>query len=348
MDEIRIWKRGNGNDLAQLDAVPQLDAELELEDLLIAHPELLESGLQLVGRQLPAAGGRLDLLGVDADGRLVIFELKRGALGRDAVTQMLDYASAIAAMDLQELVEHIGARTGQGGVQRIADFANWYEANFGDLQGLLPARMALVGLGVDETALRIAGFLGQGGHAIEVITFYGFRDGDATLLARRLPIRSSAASSDRKPSPTTAERREGLEPPRRMRSEGAIRSRTAGASGGVAGGGVFEDPRTYGVSLKMSLVGETGVRGPRPYFGVYAGYTAPGVISISLGTILEQRHADEYRKLEKRVQLIPWTHGGKSIEVGSDEDWKRIEPHLRAFAGAVREGRQQYRNGTAS
>ena len=348
MDEIRIWKRGNGNDLAPLDAVPRLDAELELEDLLIAHPELLEPGLQLVGRQLPAAGGWLDLLGVDPDGRLVIYELKRGALGRDAVTQVLDYASAIAAMDLQELVEHIGDRTGQGGVQRIADFSNWYEDKYGDLQGLLPARMALVGLGVDETALRIAGFLGQGGHAIEVITFYGFRDGDATLLARRLPIRSSAASSDRKPSPTTAERREGLE---RHLDECGLKARFEAVRLALREelqGGVFEDPRTYGVSLKMSLVGETGVRGPRPYFGVYAGYAARGVISISLGTILEQRHADEYRKLEKRVQLIPWTHGGKSIEVGSDEDWKRIEPHLRAFAIAVREGRQQYRNGTAS
>ena len=347
MDEIRIWKRGNGNDLAPLDAVPRLDAELELEDLLIAHPDLLESGLQLVGRQLPAAGGRLDLLGVDADGRLVIFELKRGALGRDAVTQMLDYASAVAAMDLQELVEHIGARTGQGGVQRIADFANWYEANFGDLQGLLPARMALVGLGVDETALRIAGFLGQGGHAIEVITFYGFRDGDATLLARQLPVQSSASSSLGKSPPTIAERRGLLELHLnrcglKERFEAVLLVLREELHGSV-----FEGLRKNGVALQASLVRETGVRGALLYFGVYAGYAARGVISISLGTILERRHADEYRKLEKRVQLIPWIHGGKSIEVGSDEDWKRIAPYLREFAGAVREGLRQYRNGAA-
>ena len=56
---------------------------------------------------------------------------------------------------------------------------------------------------------------------------------------------------------------------------------------------------------------------------------------------IEQRHTDQYRELERRVPLVRWPHG-------SDEDWKRIAPHLREFAGAVREGRQQYRNGPAS
>ena len=69
----------------------------------MAHPELLEDGLTLVGRQAPTAGGWLDLLGVDRDGRLVIFELKRGSLGRDAVTQVLDYASAISAKSVESL-----------------------------------------------------------------------------------------------------------------------------------------------------------------------------------------------------------------------------------------------------
>ena len=52
--------------------------------------------LTLVGRQTPTEGGPLDLLGVDGDGKLVVFELKRGTLLRDAVAQILDYASPIS------------------------------------------------------------------------------------------------------------------------------------------------------------------------------------------------------------------------------------------------------------
>ena len=52
----------------------RLENELALEELLVAHPELLEPELELVGRQLPAAGGWLDLLAVDGTGRLVIYD----------------------------------------------------------------------------------------------------------------------------------------------------------------------------------------------------------------------------------------------------------------------------------
>ena len=197
MDEVKLWRTGVEHDLQPLDTVAQLETELQLEDILTAHPELLETGLQLVGRQTPAAGGWLDLLGVDRYGRLVIYELKRGALGRDAVTQVLDYASALTEMDLDALAEHIAARSGEGGVQQISDFTEWYEGQFSDLQQLLPPRMVLVGLGIDETALRIARFINDGPHDIEVVTFYGFRDGEGTLLARQLPVQRDEPSARR-------------------------------------------------------------------------------------------------------------------------------------------------------
>ena len=54
---------------------------------------MLMPGLKLVGRQTPTEGGPLDLLGVDEDGRLVVFELKREMLSREAVAQVIDYAS---------------------------------------------------------------------------------------------------------------------------------------------------------------------------------------------------------------------------------------------------------------
>ena len=77
----------------------QTDTEELLEETLVKNPGMLIPGLRLVGRQTPTEGGPLDLLGVDEDGRLVVFELKRGTLSRDAVAQIIDYASDLDSME---------------------------------------------------------------------------------------------------------------------------------------------------------------------------------------------------------------------------------------------------------
>lgn len=345
MDEIKLWRADTARGLQSLATVTQLETELQLEDILTAHPELLETGLQLVGRQTPAGGGWLDLLGVDSDGRLVIYELKRGTLGRDVVTQVLDYASALAEMDVDALAEHIVARSGQGGVQQISDFAQWYEGQFSDLQSLMPPRMVLVGFGIDETALRIARFINEGPHDIEVITFYGFRDGEGTLLARQLPVRRDepTASHSRVARASIDERRGRLDEHLdtcglRQRFE-AVRD----ALREQMPTGVYEDALRYGVSLQLTVQGPSGARGPSHYFGVFAAYRSEGV-AISLGSITEKQHAADYEKLASRVTLSDWPHGGKAIVIESDDCWEQIKPYICEFAAAVYKGWQTYRN----
>ena len=94
MEETKIWSiDDNGTSATQLNTTNRMETEGLLEDILTANPDMLEDGLQLVGRQTSTAGGPLDLLGVDTDGRLVVYELKRGRLNRDAVAQVIDYAS---------------------------------------------------------------------------------------------------------------------------------------------------------------------------------------------------------------------------------------------------------------
>ena len=346
MDEIKLWRAHTEQDLQSLDTVAQLETELQLEDILTAHPELLETGLQLVGRQTPAAGGWLDLLGVDGDGRLVIYELKRGTLGRDVVTQVLDYASALAEMDLDALAEHIAARSGQGGVRQITDFAQWYEGQFSDLQSLMPPRMVLVGLGIDETALRIARFINEGPHDIEVVTFYGFRDGEGTLLARQLPVRRDepAASHSRIAGTSIDERRRLLD--RHLDSCG-LRQRFEAVRDALRAKmptGVFEDALRNGVSLQLTVRGPSGGSRSIRYFGVFAAYLSEGVVQISLGTITERRHAADYEKLASLVPLSDWPHGGKAIVIESDDDWEQIKSHICEFAAVVYNGWKTYRN----
>ena len=91
---------------------------------------MLMANLKLVGRQVETQDGPLDLLGVDEEGRLVVFELKRGTLRREAVAQVIDYAAQLHGMAGDELAEHIAERSGEGGIPKIGSFQEWYEENF--------------------------------------------------------------------------------------------------------------------------------------------------------------------------------------------------------------------------
>ena len=81
MEEVKLWAI-DGSLVEDLKPAGQTETEKLLEDSLVNSPDMLLEDLILVGRQTPTEGGPLDLLGVDGDGRLVVFELKRGSLTR--------------------------------------------------------------------------------------------------------------------------------------------------------------------------------------------------------------------------------------------------------------------------
>ena len=124
MEETKIWAV-EGTSATPLNTTNQMGSEGLLEDILTANPDMLEDGLQLVGRQTSTSGGPLDLLGVDTDGRLVVFELKRDTLNREAVAQVIDYASSLDAMDFDRLCRHIEEQSGNSEIQEIDDFVGW-------------------------------------------------------------------------------------------------------------------------------------------------------------------------------------------------------------------------------
>jgi len=51
----------------------------ELEPLLVANPDIIEQGLQILSHQLMTDSGPLDILAVDSEGSLVVIELKNEA-----------------------------------------------------------------------------------------------------------------------------------------------------------------------------------------------------------------------------------------------------------------------------
>ncbi len=190
MQKIKLWSVESWDNTLKATAVADIDTtktEQQLEDLLVNSPDLLMDNLTLVGRQLPTEGGSLDLLGVDADGRLVVFELKRGTLTRDAVAQALDYASHLAVLREDKFARLIDEYSGQNGIEAREDFADWYQQEFPNETGFLinPPKIVLVGLGADERAHRIVDFLAQRGVEIQLLTFHGFTHEGKLLLARQ-------------------------------------------------------------------------------------------------------------------------------------------------------------------
>lgn len=201
MKKVRLWavQKGDNGKLTASDVpdVNNTDTEEMLESLLVQSPHLLMDGLTLVGRQVPTDGGPLDLLGVDEDGCLVIYELKRGVLTRDAVAQILDYGSDIAEMDVVRLAKLIEDSSGQNGIDKIDDFQDWYGVTYPNRESVLetPPRMVLVGLGVDRRALRIVNFLATSGIQMSLLTFNAFNRDGALFLARQVESVDPSVSS---------------------------------------------------------------------------------------------------------------------------------------------------------
>lgn len=204
MDEVKIWALGDDSETLPLESKSHADSEGLLEDAIVKNPELLDENLILIGRQTPTEGGPLDLLGVDKGGRLVLFELKRGTLTRDAVAQIIDYASDLESKDFDSLAGHISEQSGKHGIDKIEDFKEWYGQQFDpeDLESsLMPLRMCLVGLGVDTRTERMVPFLIKKGMDISLLTFHAFAHDGKTFLAKQVHVEAPEA-----PQPPSPER----------------------------------------------------------------------------------------------------------------------------------------------
>lgn len=329
-DELKIWALHEGDGATTVSGVSGVKLENFLEETLVKRPEMLENGLHLVGRQTPTESGPLDLLGVDTGGRLVVFELKREKLTREAVTQCIDYASALSVKAPEELGEFIAEHAGTGGIDEIDDFEEWYIDRFADneLSDLLPPRLVLVGVGVDERAERMARFLRDGGIDISVLTFYGFEHQGETLLARQVEVEQDTSTKPRSQRLSPAEKEERAQ--RLLHDQGLtdLFNSVCDALQGAL-------PSLGPVPAKMGRIFYLGGRRGR-FCSLFAGYPA---ISAGLALSLPAKaHSDENLLAELRsgIELHQWQHGGYAIAIESQQDWeKQREEVLRYLQGAA-------------
>ena len=330
-DELRVWALGDGAGVEVVESVT-VGLEERLEETLVRRPEMLEPGLHLVGRQTPTEGGPLDLLGVDEGGRLVVFELKREKLTREAVTQCIDYASALSVRTPEQIAELIRDHSGSGGVEEIDDFEEWYSERFegNDLGDLLPPRLVLVGLGVDARAERMARFLSEGGIDISVLTFFGFRHRDETLLARQVEVERDGTAPPPRPSgQSAAEKRQALQ--RRLADRGMtdLFDDIAGSLRRALPESV-QNTTAWGISFNLPFGA-----GRRRFCHLWVQEDVGAMVQWY--AIPEHYEADALNALVAEAERLAWRPGKRSftLDIAGDEQWQQVRADLIRFVGTA-------------
>lgn len=102
--DIKIWEIKGDIELKEVQKTP-LDLEKRLEDWIAKDISIVSEDYLIIGRQVVTAFGKLiDLLCLDANGDVVILELKRDKTPRDVVAQALDYASWVNDLSREDIL----------------------------------------------------------------------------------------------------------------------------------------------------------------------------------------------------------------------------------------------------
>ncbi|MFH7321324.1 endonuclease NucS domain-containing protein [Desulfurivibrio sp. D14AmB] len=179
--EVGFWKITGGQP-ARI-SYSTIDSEKKLEDIISSSLDILSEDLLLVGRQVPTVSGKyIDLLGIDAEGKLSVIELKRNRTPRDVVAQGLDYASWVQNLTYEEIKDlfedHHGGKP--------------FEEEFSDKFGTSPPEkinqeheIIIVCSALDPETERIINYL-SGNYSVPVnaVFFRYFKDNGQEYLSR--------------------------------------------------------------------------------------------------------------------------------------------------------------------
>lgn len=171
-----------------------MDYERNLESILAGKFSIIDPELLIVGRQVYTShGGYIDLLAMNAYGRLTVVELKRDSTPRESVAQLLDYGSWAKTIDLDSL-DDIYQRSrdridNSDRGQRPETLREAFTQKFGDMP--FPSEvddghdLLLVAAQIDPASERIIDYLrDEYGLNVNAVMFRAFHDDGRTYLSR--------------------------------------------------------------------------------------------------------------------------------------------------------------------
>jgi uncharacterized protein YeaO (DUF488 family) len=208
--DIRMWEVAPGERLKEL-ATNKLDLEDRLEQWLEDDITLISEGILVIGRQVETAYGKfIDLLCVDANGDLMVVELKRDMTPRDVVAQALDYGSWVKDLsneDVTEIADEYFSR-------KELRFEDAFRQKFGeDLPDTINDEhsMLIVAAGLDPQTERIIEYLSGYHHVgINSLTFQYFKDESGRELIGRVFLIDPDEVQQRAEASTTSKRKKRL------------------------------------------------------------------------------------------------------------------------------------------
>ena len=181
MADIGIWKIDQNTPIRLENS--KISLEREFEDWIAADPSLLQEGLTIIGRRLRVAGGIIDLLALDLQGRWVVIELKRSKLARDVLVQAIDYASSIDQMsdsDLRKLLTPILADYGNA-----KELEERIEQQFElESAGGREITILIGGTGKDSSLDRMISYMERFDFSMTTVSFQLFEGSEGLLLTR--------------------------------------------------------------------------------------------------------------------------------------------------------------------
>ena len=186
--EVHLWQVAENEQLSEITAAP-LDLESRLQEWLARDISILDPTLLVIGREVETDfGGFIDILCIDAEGDLVIVELKRDRTPREITAQALDYASWVTGLS-NDRVTAIADDYLDAGLE------SKFTARFGvELPETLNGdhRILVVGSQIDPSSERIMRYLSdEHGVNINAATFQYFQAVGWSGVARtRLPARA--------------------------------------------------------------------------------------------------------------------------------------------------------------
>jgi RecB family endonuclease NucS len=157
--KIKTWQIVDG----RLEAVESTLVEegrteaYDLEEWIVSNPSIIGPDILVIGRQVTTRPGPLDLLAVDKDGNLVVIELKRDQLPREALAQAIDYASDVADWDIDKINGVCLAHT----EERLEDALNarFPDINLESINVNETQRVILIGFSIEPSLERMIEWL---------------------------------------------------------------------------------------------------------------------------------------------------------------------------------------------
>jgi hypothetical protein len=170
-----------------------------LQQWVIDHPELIGTGVKVVtfeyGKWIAPGGitaaDRLDVLGIDRTGRLVVVELKRDRAPDTVTMQAINYAAMVSRFSLDVLADvhagHLGGST--TAEEALVQLMEWADSASDETLG--PPRIVLMASDFGPTVTNTALFLYEAGIDIRLVRYqlYQTSAGEKLLsVAQLLPV----------------------------------------------------------------------------------------------------------------------------------------------------------------